>query len=400
MPHVDDAHLHACIDGQLEAVAGAGADAIVAHIDACAECRARLEEARAYRDRSGAILAAAGPERVDVPPFEAILARRRAREAEDAAAAGGTASAGGAPVPHAGPGRSRPWAGVAWAASIALALAMGWYAREAVFRSAPQPYALESATSAVGAPEHATPPAPADAPPRSTARAPDAPAAGARAGAEGEPLADATARPDESAARGGAQAGDQAGAAVAAAADTETAAALPARRPLAGAPRPAPVAGRVEAGAARARPVADTEQVADRLVAPTTVEAATMSVVVSPWKSLSREEGERRLGGPLLAVPELEVLAVEGAVTDGVYTVRVRQRLPDGRELELLQRRASPAAAAPAVEAEASRAAQAAKAGASPDPLVTFTVERSGFLVTGRAPLPADSLRALLDRLR
>src|SRR5690606_36762741 len=169
------AHLHACLDGQLEAVAGAGADAIVAHIDACAECRARLEEARAYRDRSGAILAAAGPERVDVPPFEAILARRRAREAEDAAAAGGTASAGGAPVPHAGPGRSRPWVGVAWAASIALALAMGWYAREAVFRSAPQPYALESATSAVGAPDHATPPAPRPRRRRGPASSPRAP---------------------------------------------------------------------------------------------------------------------------------------------------------------------------------------------------------------------------------
>src|SRR5690606_21377228 len=161
---------------------------------------------------------------------------------------------------------------------------------------------------------------------------------------------DATARPDESAARGGAQAGDQAGAAVAAAADTETAAALPARRPLAGAPRPAPVAGRGEAGAARARPVADTEQVADRLVAPTTVEAATMSVVVSPWKSLSREEGERRLGGPLLAVPELEVLAVEGAVTDGVYPVRVRLRVPVGREVVVVRLDRSSAAGAADVD--------------------------------------------------
>lgn len=413
MPHVDDAHLHAYLDGQLEAVAGAEAAAIAAHIDACAECRARLGEAGEYRDRSRGILAASGPDHVEIPPFESILARRRTGHAATDSTDGREPYADAGPAPVGRTRRVRPWTATAWAATIALALAMGWHARDAVFRPAPQPLAIEADSRPSEAPEHASPTAPgsrsADAPTGSTGRASDAPTAGARASGPPErieaaaadadavaPEAGAPTRPPAAAptVQGFAQAAEEPVAPVAAARERDTAAAAP--RSLAGR-EAAPVSVKVEPSRVARRAVGGTDVVALDDAVGRAVTVTTMSASVSAWAPLDREEGERRLGGPVLLVPGLDLIAVEGGVTDGEFTVRARQRLPDGSELELRQRRAPAGAAA---EPEAVRAVREPEPEPAPDPLSTITIERDGMLVTGRAPLPADSLRALLARLR
>src|SRR3989442_16594 len=100
MSHVDDGLLHAYLDGELPA---SEAERLEAHIGECAECRARLEEERALIRRAGELLALAEPPARDVPPFRAGDRRP--------------------PV--------RVWWQVrfplAWAATVALALGMGWY---------------------------------------------------------------------------------------------------------------------------------------------------------------------------------------------------------------------------------------------------------------------------------
>src|SRR5713226_1960435 len=100
MSHVDDGLLHAYLDGELPA---SEAERLQAHIAECAECRARLEEERALIRRAGELFALAEPPARDVPPFRAGDRRP--------------------PV--------RVWWQVrfplAWAATVVLAVGMGWY---------------------------------------------------------------------------------------------------------------------------------------------------------------------------------------------------------------------------------------------------------------------------------
>jgi len=104
MPHVDEGTLHAYLDGELPS---AERKTLEAHLAECASCRATLEEERALLDRASALLGTARPTERPAPPFEQLG------------------------VPRA-PTRS-PWrvrTPVAWAASIALALGIGYYLRQ------------------------------------------------------------------------------------------------------------------------------------------------------------------------------------------------------------------------------------------------------------------------------
>ena len=101
MSHVDEGTLHAYLDGELPSAERAGVEA---HLAQCAPCRAGLEEARALLERASTLLGSVRPPERAIPPFEAL---RRA------------------------PRRS-PWhvrTPFAWAASIALALGIGYYLR-------------------------------------------------------------------------------------------------------------------------------------------------------------------------------------------------------------------------------------------------------------------------------
>src|SRR5580765_2558366 len=101
MSHVDEGTLHAYLDGELSP---AERTDLEQHLAQCAECRAQLAEERALLERSTALLAATRPAERPAPPFEQV---RRAPK--------------------------RPWylrTPVAWAASIVLAIGVGYYLRD------------------------------------------------------------------------------------------------------------------------------------------------------------------------------------------------------------------------------------------------------------------------------
>ncbi len=101
MSHVDEGTLHAYLDGELPSGDRA---TLEAHVAQCATCRTALADERALRDRASAVLGRARPLERPTPPFEQIR-RTPAR---------------------------RPWhvrMPFAWAASIVLALGVGYLLR-------------------------------------------------------------------------------------------------------------------------------------------------------------------------------------------------------------------------------------------------------------------------------
>src|SRR5437899_2472909 len=103
MPHVDEGTLHAYLDGELPS---AERKTLEAHLPECASCRTMLVEERALLDRASALLGAARPAERPAPPFEQLRPRATRRS---------------------------PWrvrTPVTWAASLALALGIGYYLHE------------------------------------------------------------------------------------------------------------------------------------------------------------------------------------------------------------------------------------------------------------------------------
>jgi anti-sigma factor RsiW len=101
MSHVDEGTLHAYLDGELPPSERA---AVESHLAQCATCRATLAEERGLLERASALLGSARPVERPAPPFEQL---RQAR-------------------------RHSPWrvrVPLAWAASLALALGLGYYLR-------------------------------------------------------------------------------------------------------------------------------------------------------------------------------------------------------------------------------------------------------------------------------
>jgi len=101
MSHVDEGTLHAYLDGELPS---AERTALEAHLTDCASCRANLTEERALREQATAVLGSARPAERPAPPLEQL--RRE---------------------PKRSPWRVRR--SFAWAASITVALGLGYYMR-------------------------------------------------------------------------------------------------------------------------------------------------------------------------------------------------------------------------------------------------------------------------------
>lgn len=102
MPHVDEGTLHAYLDGELPS---AEHKTVETHLAECASCHASLVEQRALIERASALLGTARPAERAAPPFEQLRPRSSKRS---------------------------PWrirTPVAWAASIALAVGLGYVLR-------------------------------------------------------------------------------------------------------------------------------------------------------------------------------------------------------------------------------------------------------------------------------
>jgi hypothetical protein len=105
MSHVDDGELTAYADGAYPADDPV-ALRIAAHLSTCGNCRTRLEQNHELRDRAAEILAFATPAIVAAPSFETLQAQ--------------------AATPTLTRRRTFP---LAWAASVILAIGLGWFGR-------------------------------------------------------------------------------------------------------------------------------------------------------------------------------------------------------------------------------------------------------------------------------
>ncbi len=329
MRHVDDGELHAYLDGESRASADERGRAVDEHLAECAECRARLEEARRVRERAQAILRAADPAGVAVPAYEQILARAARQRARSRTV--------------------RPAVALAWAASVAVAVTVGWYARTLIGRG---PAASQLARSS---PIEAAPPAR----PQPASPAKQLAEAGNRPAAEHVPAEK--------------KEGRQVAAAAPETADAAKTRVLDAAAPVA--PAPAPVAAMQAPEKRMAAPVLNEEG----------------------WTTASMAEAERRLGGPIARIPDLAILGHSVSGSGDATVVHTIQVLGPGVTLDLYQQRSTAVARERGAAAGVARPSVRALREEAIEPV---SVDWEGFRVGAQARVPADSLRALLRKLR
>jgi hypothetical protein len=327
MSHVDDGALHAYLDGELPPAERARLEA---HVAECAACRTRLEEERALVERASGLLGLAQPPERAAPPLHQLQRRRGWRLR----------------VP------------IAWAASVVLAVGLGYYiGGTGVRRVPPQGTAASAITDSVAAAsgyasaERAAPPA--------IAREPRAAKQVATRQEEPRDRAAANARPDSIAAAAGVvPIGPQAALREA---------------------TPAPVPS---AALTISRASADLDEARGRLV-------ATEWPVIRPGPA--REIlGAAPVGIPGLAVrnirrsPTGDVVLVEQALDSATMIQIFQQRMEDDVVRRQAYRSAAPQAAAPSRFAGTER-------------LARFI---GGVRVEIAGPISVDSLNRLLEQLK
>lgn len=399
MRHMDDGTLHTWLDGQVSEPADAAW--IEEHLRGCETCRARLTEERTTRDRADALLAAAAPAGGQ-PPFQELVARAAsasARRVDDLSAE---------PQPLSR-GARRAWlVPASWAASLVLAVALGWTARDAAPTSsgtrtlaerisvadthAPSPAGApatpgttSSRSATIESPEDtsssraaAARPSAAESRPASAASDPSADAAPVAAPAPVAPLrADSTPR------------GEAPGA--------------PFQPPVVVVPSQPPVVD-VQSTRRSSVPPDDTQRdarTAERLLA----EVATVPVpmpapapVPPVWQTLPRTEAAARTGMALYGIDGLDPTLT--AVSTGGGAVRTVYTTESGETVELVQHRvATPAPSVTRVLTSpqvSSFAAGGLAAGGGPE----WSTVRGDVRVTIRSASAATDLSALGAKIR
>jgi hypothetical protein len=126
------------------------------------------------------------------------------------------------------------------------------------------------------------------------------------------------------------------------------------------------------------------------------------------WIAVDRAGAESHIGGDLMAVEGLAIDSIRVGEVGGHPAVAVVQRLPSGEPIEIVQwkqenaeRQAEGWVSVGAVAVDQAPMEQAEARAAKRTPgLLTSVIARQGFLVALRAPVSADSLAALAERIR
>jgi len=389
MRHVTDGDLHAYLDGALDLLGKGRGDEVRQHLEVCPTCRERLQDEEGIRDQARELLGLTAPEEGSLPSFEELRARAEASEASGAEEK--------APGHYRGPLRGLP---LAWAATVVLSLGVGWMGGE-IWRSAP--------SDALGIGEAPNPSLqPASALDASPEAEPGAPTRG-RLESEAESPADLSYESAEVAAVGGLVGGETQGRG-----DVETATQLPGARPLVSeAPKRVEEAEELrEEGQSRELPVSEARR-DEAILVPAEALLSPSAPTFGQNEIPSLLLGSRTVAGESsLAVPGLTVLTVEWEEwTPGERSLHIRQLLPLGDTLEL-RYLGLLMGSEPDVSDSPVVGGRGVEEGAMERPLSPKFLEVSlptgwnqvvmrrsrGWLVA-RAPLPEESLRALLRSL-
>ncbi len=381
MPHVDEGTLHALLDGALRAEEPGRATEVEAHLRGCPDCRALLEEAAGLRADASDILSAAAPVATPAADFADVRARAARARTEGADAR--------APRARRRSGRARQlqWtAGLAWAASLVLALGTGYLLRDLVGPGSttderPMAESVESTRQrALDAPGPAAP-GPAS-------------AADAGAGADAEAPVP-TPAPTPSAALAG-EAADRSGNTV------ETGLSVGAQGVEAAGDRALEresvaleeivVTGGAGAEKARLEPPATLQS-----RPPVMSRSAAMGGALGEsWSSATLTQARAALGGPVYRLPRSRIEEMYVDAGPAAPRVLTRQRLESGVPVRVIQWPGAAVAAHAGGAAEAAPAEDADAPGGLPTAEVArVTVGRYVLEVTGS--LPADLLAILAE---
>lgn len=389
MPHLDEGLLHAYLDNAL------GED-VELHLRECPECRANLEKARLLKEGADAILTGVAPVEIAMPPFEELQAKVESR--------GGESPREDA---NATVGRLRSFnqlRSIAWAATVVLAVAVGWYARSTILESGQSRGAMEGETTGqltiplpeTDGAETNAPDEPTQTSVRVEETSPGAELAEAVGGQEGPDvvggIAVAVDRVDDPEARR---------------ASTPEPAEPPSEaRELPAAPLQAR-AGPLTANAAGANTEATAAQQEirerSRMVPQVTDERAAAEPTVAltaggrggstevVWAGVDETTAENILDGPVPTVQGLPVIAYATSSLDGMQVIRVSQQLDSGQRIELV---IMPEADTD-VATDAKKGIEHIDAGAGAGSINTVTVSKGGLRIRLVAAVTTDSLRVL-----
>ncbi|MFQ5809717.1 MAG: anti-sigma factor family protein [Armatimonadota bacterium] len=417
MEHIPEGVLHAYLDGQLAGAEAAGApeggrerQEIEVHLAECAECRGRLEEVRRVRDRADSILSASGPVEVSPPPFEEILARSRVQATRRRVF------------------RLNRVTALGWAATIVLAVGVGWIARGSLgFREAVAPEASSVAADTVRAllsqavdeelaNEVTGTPTEDQARLRQSELAKSRIAAGVEApvaapaevAAQQEPalerkFADADAREREEAQRLKEVVEADVPAPPAAAPARQRIAVAGERRGVAAGRRDSISRAREAGDSLALREQARAEAVAQQVAALGAVAAADslamqyIATAEATWLVVDQTTAREYLDGPIATIQGLPAVSYAVSAIQGRRAVRITQRLESGGALEVIQQEVT---ARPADAFRRRVEALEAAPAVALDSVASVSVKWGDYVITARAKLAPDSLRALLANIR
>jgi hypothetical protein len=129
MRHVTDGELHAFLDGAMDSLPGERGKEVRDHLSSCPVCRERLQDEELVRSQAKGILGDPALGELALPTFEELRERAEAPGSDSAASSGESDTE----IHYRGPMRGLS---LAWAATIVLALGVGWMGGQ-VWRAIP-----------------------------------------------------------------------------------------------------------------------------------------------------------------------------------------------------------------------------------------------------------------------